>query len=121
MKQNETTNEVISQITRTVRVIKESFNDFGGVIPYPQNDINGGIYNNSFRTFMRQHNAMFNYFKMNLLKAALTPELQAVVDQQDLEKMMIIKMYRVAITAQREGKGKTATPINEIRDDQPDL
>jgi hypothetical protein len=55
---------------------------------------------------MRQHNAMmFNYFKMNL---------RAVVAQQDLETMTIKKMYRVATTAQREGKGKTLASINEV-------
>jgi hypothetical protein len=80
MKPAETTNEVISRITRTVRVIKESFKDCGGVIPYPPNDRNDGISNHTFRTFMRRHNAMmFNFFKMNLFKATLTPELRAVV------------------------------------------
>jgi hypothetical protein len=36
MKPTETTNEVISRITRTVQVIKESFEDYAGVIPYHQ-------------------------------------------------------------------------------------
>jgi hypothetical protein len=40
---------------------------------------------------------MFNFFKMNLFKAALTPELRA---QQDPEAMMVNKMYMVATTAQ---------------------
>jgi len=40
MKPNETTNEVISRFTRTVQVIKESFEDYRGVIPYPHNDCN---------------------------------------------------------------------------------
>jgi len=60
--------------------------------------------------FMTQHNAMmFNYFKMNL---------RAVVAQQDLETMTIKKMYRVATTAQREGKGKTLASINEVWGDE---
>jgi hypothetical protein len=124
MKPNEMTNEVISQITRTVKGFKESFYDFGGVIPYPQNYLNGSICNNTFRTFMRQHNTMmFNYFIMNLFKAALTSDLRAVVAKEDLETMMIKRMFRVATTAQREGKGKTTAPIDKIREDkfQPDL
>ena len=61
---------------------------------------------------------MFNFFKMNLFKAALTPELRAVVAQQDPETMTIKKMYRVVTTAQREGKGKAPASVNEIRDDK---
>ncbi len=115
MKPTETMNVVISRITRTVRVIKESFEDYGGVIPYPPNNRNDGISNHAFTMSMRQHNAMmFNFFKMNLFKAALTLELRAVVAQQEPETMMIKKMYRVASTDQREGKGKTPASVNEI-------
>jgi hypothetical protein len=118
MKPTETRNEVISRITGTVRVIKESFEDYWGMSPYPQNDRNDGISNHSFRTFMRQHNSMmFNYFKKNLFKAALTPELQAAVAQQNPETMMIKKMYQVATMAQREGKSKVPAAINEVRED----
>ncbi len=60
---------------------------------------------------------MFNYFKMNLFKAALTQELRAVVAQQELETMTIKKMYRVTTTAQREGKGKAPASVNEIWED----
>ncbi len=56
---------------------------------------------------------------MNLFKAALTPELQAVVAQQDPETMMIKKMYQVAPTAQRESKSKVPAAINEVREDEP--
>jgi hypothetical protein len=61
---------------------------------------------------------MFNFFKMNLFKAALTPELRSVIAQQDQETMMIKKMYQVATTAQREGKGKTTVSVSEIRDEE---
>ncbi len=93
MKLTETRKELISRIARTLRVIKESFKDYGGVTPYPPNDHNDGISNHTLRTFMRWHNAMMlNFFKMNLSKAALTPELRAVVAQQDPETMTIKKM-----------------------------
>jgi hypothetical protein len=48
MKPNETTNELITRITRTVRVIKESFADYGAITPDPHNDINYGISNQTF-------------------------------------------------------------------------
>jgi hypothetical protein len=84
MKPTETTNERISRITRTVRVIKESFEDYEGVIPYLPNNCNDRISNHAFRTFMRRHNPMmFKFFRMNLFRAALTPELRSMVDQQD--------------------------------------
>ncbi len=60
---------------------------------------------------------MFNFFKMNLFKAALTPKLRSVVAQQDQETMTIKKMYQVATTAQREGKGKFPASVNEIREE----
>jgi hypothetical protein len=61
---------------------------------------------------------MFNFFKLNLFKATLTPELRSVIAQQDQETMMIKKMYQVAITAQREGKGKGTATMREICDEE---
>jgi hypothetical protein len=60
-----------------------------------------------------------NFFKMNLFKAALTPELRSVVAQQDQETITIKKMYQVATTAQRELKGKGPALVNEIREEEP--
>jgi hypothetical protein len=40
MKPNETTNELLIRITRTTRVIKESYAEYGGKIPNPHNDRN---------------------------------------------------------------------------------
>jgi hypothetical protein len=101
MKPNETTNELLTRLTRTIKVIKESFENYGAITPDPLNDINHGISNQTFRTFKRQYMAMmFNFFKMNLFKAALTPELLAVVAQQDQEQMTVKKMYMHATTAQ---------------------
>jgi hypothetical protein len=118
MKPNEMTNELLTRITRTVRDIKESFADYGAITPDPHNDINHGISNQTFRMFKRQYTAMmFNFFKMNLFKAALTPELRAVVAQQDPEQMMVKKKYMCTTTAQREGKTKPPAGINEISED----
>ncbi len=55
---------------------------------------------------------------MNLFKAALTPELMSIVAQQDQETMKIKKMYQVATTAQREGKGKSSASVNDIREEE---
>jgi hypothetical protein len=86
MKPNETTNELLTRITRTTRVIRESFDDYNAKIPYPHNYVNGGISNHSFWRFLRQYDTMWiNVFKMNLFKAALTPELRSVVAQQEQE------------------------------------
>jgi hypothetical protein len=61
---------------------------------------------------------MFNFFKMNLFKASLTPKLWSIVAQQDQEAMTIKKMYQVATTAQMEGKGKSAAAVSEICDEE---
>jgi hypothetical protein len=55
MKPNETTNELLTRITGTTRVIMESFDEYDAKIPYPHNDVNGRISNNSFRRFLRQY------------------------------------------------------------------
>jgi hypothetical protein len=105
MKPNETTNELLTQITRTVRVIKESFKNYGAITLDPHNDINHGISNQTFRTFKRRYTAMmYNFFKMNLFKAALTPEVRAVVAQRDQEQMTVKRMYKHATTAQEKAK-----------------
>jgi len=119
MKPNETTNELLTRITRTTRVIRDSFDDYNAKIPYPHIDINGGISNNSFRRFLRQYDVKWiNFFKMNLFKAALTPELRSVVAQQEQETITIKRMYQVATTAQRELKGKSPALVNEIREEE---
>jgi hypothetical protein len=107
MKPSETTNELLMRITCTTRIIKESFAEYGGITPDPLNNRNNGNSNHSFRNFKKQYTAMmFNLFKMNLFKAALTPELWSVVAQQDQESMMIKKMYQVATTAQKRRQGQ---------------
>jgi hypothetical protein len=119
MKPNETTNELLTHITRTTRVIRENFDEYDAKIPYPHNDVNGGISNNSFRRFLRQYDAMWiNFFKMNLFKAALTPELRLVVAQQEQETITIKRMYQVATTAQRELKGKGPALVNKVREEE---
>jgi hypothetical protein len=119
MKPNETTNELLTRITRTTWVIRESFDEYDAKIPYLHNDVNGGISNNAFRTFLRQYVAMWiNFFKMNLFKAALTPELISVVAQQEQETITIKRMYQVATTAQQELKGKGPALVNKIREEE---
>jgi hypothetical protein len=120
MKSNETTNELLTRITRTTRVIRESFDEYDAKIPNPHNNINGGISNAAFRRFLRQYDAMWiNFFKMNLFKAALTPELRSVVALQEQETITIKRMYQVVTTAQRELKGKGPALVNEVREEEP--
>jgi hypothetical protein len=60
---------------------------------------------------------MVNFFKMNLFKATLTPELRAEVAQQDQEQMTVKKMFMHATMAQREGKTKPPAAVNKISKD----
>ncbi len=87
------------------------------MIEPPQDDPGPDVISRqAYNAFLRRHNAMmFNYFKMNLFKAALTSDLRSMVAQQDQTSIMIKKMYRVPTTAQREGKGKA--PANEVPDE----
>jgi hypothetical protein len=119
MKPSEMMNELLTRITCTTRVIQESFTEYGGITPDPLNDRNDSISNHSFHNFKKQFTAMmFNFFRMNLFKAALTPELQSIVAQQDQEAMTTKKMYQVATTAQREDKSKSMATVSKIRDEE---
>jgi hypothetical protein len=67
MKPSETTNELLTRITCTTRLIKESFAEYGAITPDPLNDWNDSISNALFCQFKKQYTAMmFNFFKMNL-------------------------------------------------------
>ncbi len=59
-----------------------------------------------------------NFFKVNLLQAALTPEIRLVVAQQKQETITIKRMYQMATTAQRELKGKGLALVNKVREDE---
>jgi hypothetical protein len=102
MKQGETTNELISQITKTIVIIKESYPDYREKVQIPPNKINHGVSSVIFSKFATDH--MMNFFKMNLFWAVLTPDLRGVITQQEQENMTIKKMYRIAITVQKESK-----------------
>ncbi len=119
MKPSETTNKPLMRITNTTRVKKESFAEYRAITPDLLNNQNDGISNALFHQFKKQYTAMmFNFFNMNLFKAALTPELWSSVAQQDQDTKTIKKMYLVGTTAQREGKGKSLAAINKIRDEE---
>jgi hypothetical protein len=119
MKPSEMTNELLTRINRTTRVIQESLAEYGGITPDPLNDQNDSISNHSFPNFKKQYIAMmFSFFKMNLFKAALTPELWSIVAQQDQEAMTIKKMYQVATKAKREDKSKSMATVSKIRDEE---
>jgi hypothetical protein len=98
-------------------IIMESYEDYGEKVPTPQNDIDGGISNPSFRMFLKAHNTnMMNYFKMNLFWAALMPDLRS---QQEQENMTIWKMYHIITMAQREGKNfKRSAIVNAVKEEQ---
>jgi hypothetical protein len=62
MRPNETTNELLTRITRTTRVIRESFKEYEAKIPLPPNNINHGISNRVLRAYLQQYNAMWINF-----------------------------------------------------------
>jgi hypothetical protein len=59
-----------------------------------------------------------NFFKMNLFKVALTPELRSVVAQQEQETITIKRMYQVATTAKQKLKGKGQALVNVIKEEE---
>jgi hypothetical protein len=66
MKPSEMMNELLTRITRTTRVIQESFAEYGGITPDPLKDRNHSFSNCSLCNFKKQYTTMmFNFFKMN--------------------------------------------------------
>jgi len=103
MKANETTRELLTRVTQTMVVIKESYNTYQNKVELPNEDLNGGVSTNFNTAYVNDHTAnIMNVFKMNMLLAALPSEIRHAVVQQNQNELTLDWMYDVATMQQRE-------------------
>jgi len=105
MKPGESTGELLARITNTMVIIKESYASYENKPPAPDFDVNNGYTMPVCRQWKDDVlNNTQQFLKMQLFRAALTPELRKVVAQKDPNNMTLDDMYRITTDNQR---GKT--------------
>jgi hypothetical protein len=100
MKPNESTGELLAQITNTMVIIKESYAAYINEVAATQHDANKG-YLDATATKWRNDSAnnAFQFFKMQLFWAALPGEIHQVITQKDLT-ITLNDIYTAATTVQ---------------------
>jgi hypothetical protein len=104
MKPGESTGELLAQITITMVIIEDSYASYENKPATPaHHDVNNGFTMPVCRQWRDEalNNAQ-QFLKMQLFRAALTPELRKVVAQRNLNTMTLDDMYQIVMDTQRE-------------------
>jgi hypothetical protein len=105
MKPGESTGELLARITNTMVIIKDSYASYENKPPAPANfDVNYGFTMPVCRQWKDEalNNAQ-QFLKMQLFRAALTPELRKVVAQRNPNTMTLDDMYQIATPRGKPG------------------
>jgi hypothetical protein len=125
MKPGESTGELLARITNTMVIIKDSYASYENKPPAPANfDVNNGFTMPVCRQWKDDVlNNTQQFLKMQLFRAALTPELQKVVAQRNPNTMTLDDMYQIATDTQREAgpKIKQAVAAIQLEDDNDEV
>jgi hypothetical protein len=122
MKPGESTGELLARITNTMVIIKESYASYENKPPAPANfDVNNGYTMPVCRQWKDDVlNNTQQFLKMQLFRAALTPELRKVVAQKDPNNMTLDDMYRITTDNQREAGPKIKQAIAAVQPEDDD-
>jgi hypothetical protein len=122
MKQGESTGELLARITNTMVIIKESYASYENKPAAPANfDVNNGFTMPVCRQWRDDVlNNTQQFLKMQLFRAALTPELRKVVAQKDPNNMTLDDMYRITTDNQREAGPKIKQAIAAVQPEDDD-
>jgi len=117
MKPGESTGELLARITNTMVIIKESYASYENKPPAPANfDVNNGFTMPVCRQWKDDVlNNTQQFLKMQLFRAALTPELRKVVVQRDPNNMTLDDMYQIATDTQREAGPKIKQAVAAVQ------
>jgi hypothetical protein len=122
MKPGESTGELLARITNTLVIIKDSFASYENKPPAPANFyINNGFTMPVCRQW--KDDALNNaqqFLKMQLFRAALTPELRKVVAQRNPNTMTLDDMYQIATDTQREAGPKIKQAVAAVQPEDDD-
>jgi len=117
MKSGESTGELLARITNTMVIIKESYASYENKPAAPANfDVNNGFTMPVCRQWRDDVlNNTQQFLKMQLFRAALTPELRKVVAQRDPNNMTLDDMYQITTDTQREAGPKIKQAIAAVQ------
>ena len=117
MKLGESTGELLARITNTMVIIKESYASYENKPPAPANfDVNNGFTMPVCRQWKDDVlNNTQQFLKMQLFRAALTPELRKVVAQRNPNNMTLDDMYQITMDTQREAGPKIKQAIAAVQ------
>jgi hypothetical protein len=122
MKPGESTGELLARITNTMVIIKDSYASYKNKPPAPSNfDVNNGFTMLVCRQWKDDVlNNTQQFLKMQLFRAALTPELRKVVAQRNPNTMTLDNMYQIATDTQREAGPKIKQAVAAIQPEDDD-
>jgi hypothetical protein len=117
MKPGESTGELLARITNTMVIIKESYANYENKPPAPANfDVNNGFTMPVCRQWRDDVlNNTQQFLKMQLFRAALTPELRKVVAQRNPNNMTLDDMYQIAMDTQCEAGPKIKQAVAAVQ------
>jgi hypothetical protein len=125
MKPGESTGELLAQITNTMVIIKDRYASYKNKPPAPANfDVKNGFTMPVCRQWKDDVlNNTQQFLKMQLFRAALTPELRKVVAQRNPNTMTLDDMYQIATDTQREAGPKIKQAIAAVQpeDDEDEV
>jgi len=122
MKPGESTGELLARITNTMVIIKESYASYENKPPEPANfDVNNGFTMPVCRQWKDDVlNNTQQFLKMQLFRAALTPELRKVIAQRDPNNMTLDDMYQITTDTQREAGPRIKQAIAAVQPEKED-
>jgi len=124
MKLGESTRELLARITNTMVNIKDSYASYENIPAAPANfDVNNGLTMPVCRQW--RDDALSNaqqFLKMQLFRAALTPDLRKVIAQRNPNTMTLDDIYQIVTDTQREAgpKNKQAVAAIQPENDEED-
>jgi hypothetical protein len=122
MKPGESTGELLARITNTMVILKESYASYENKPPAPAHfDVNNGYTMPVCRQWKDDVlNNTQQFLKMQLFRAALTPELRKVIAQRNPNDMTLDDMYQIATDTQREAGPKVKQAIAAVQPENED-
>jgi hypothetical protein len=116
VKPGESTGELLAWITNTMVIIKESYASYENKPAAPaHHNVNNGFTLPVCRQWRDEalNNAQ-QFLKMQLFRAALTPQLRKVVAQRNPNTLTLDDMYQIATDTQREAGPRIRQAVSAI-------
>jgi hypothetical protein len=122
MKPGESTGELLARITNTMVIIKDSYASYENKPAAPaHHNVNNGFTMPVCRQWRDEAlNNVQQFLKMQLFRAALTPELRKVVAQRNPNTMTWDDMYQIATDTRREAGPKIKQAVAAVHPEHED-